>query len=129
MTETITDERVDLVAEALWTETTVVDLSETQARDVAAASIKALEDGGYRVTNTPLVTATWTVDARCTDNGCLDRKEPEYLLLGNCANCKAHGIVGRFTRKHEAGSRSMGPRCPNCGCCAITWISQPEEGK
>ena len=40
-----------------------------------------------------------------------------YRMSGRCRNCGTTGLVGLFTKGHEASGGS----CPACGCSPLTW--------
>jgi hypothetical protein len=63
------------------------------------------------------------VDARCTNEACRrpGHSTVEYRMKGRCSNCRAHDIIGVFSRGHEAGEGMTGPRCPICGCMELQW--------
>ena len=42
-------------------------------------------------------------------------------MVGHCANCKTSGIIGVFTRGHEASSGWSSPKCPVCGCSSVIY--------
>jgi len=60
-----------------------------------------------------------TVIATCSHDRC--KGEGTYSMVGNCANCKTSGIVGVFTRGHEAASGWSSPKCPVCGCSGMIY--------